>query len=385
MGEKRHDDWDPKDPAVLENQRQTYDEMREKCPVAHSEFMGWSLFRHQDIVAILDDPKTYSNKSQFLAIPNGMDPPVHEQYRKALAPSFAKDQLDKLVPFARKVATDLLISIGAGKELEFLSAFVNPFSMKTLCHFLGWPEQQWESLSNWVHDNQAAAFNRDSATGKDLAELFSKYVKDNLKKYRAISCDENSVTERLLKTEIDGMRLSDEQIVSILRNWVVGHGTVAAGLSILIYHLAQNHKLQDRLRKKTSLIPMAIEEILRVDDPHIANVRVTTREVKLHDRTIPEGESLSLIWVAANRDPRVFNDPNSVEVERDTKKGLVWGKGIHFCLGAPLARLEMRIALEELLSRSRCFELAGRDHQRAVYPSNGFAKLFLYLHKTDFE
>lgn len=385
MSKKQHDDWGPKDPSVLEDQRQAYDEMREKCPVAHSEFMGCSLFRHQDIVTVLDDPKTYSNQSQFLAIPNGMDPPVHGQYREALAPNFTKDQLNKLEPLARKVAADLLISVDAEKEIEFVSAFVTPFSMKTLCHFLGWPEQQWEDLSHWVRDNQEVAFNKDSTTGKALTQLFSEVVKANLEKYRTTSCDGNCVTERLLKTEIDDVQLSDDQIVSILRNWVAGHGTVAAGLSILAYHLAQNFKLQDQLRVKPSLIPLAIEEILRVDDPLVANRRVTTREVKIHDRTIPKGESLSLMWIAANRDPHVFNDPNNVEIERNTKEGLVWGQGIHFCLGAPLARLEMRIALEELLSSSKRFELSGNAHQRAVYPSNGFAKLFLHLHQADLD
>lgn len=374
------DDWDPQNPSNLKNQRRAYDEMREKCPVAHSEFMGWSLFRHQDITAVLDDPETYSNQSRFLAIPNGLDPPVHEQYRQALAPSFVKEQLDRLEPRTRKIAAELLISIHLNEEMEFVSTFATPFSIKTLCSFLGWPEQQWECISGWVHGNQQVAFNRDPATGKALAQLFSEHVKANLDKHRASSRNEADATDRLLKTEIDGVRLSDDQIVSVLRNWAAGHGTVAAGLSILAFHLAQNLKLQDQLRENPSLIPRAIEEILRVDDPLVANRRVTTREVEIQGRTIPKGESLSLMWIAANRDPRVFNDPTIVDIERNTKDGLVWGQGIHLCLGAPLARLEMRIALEELLSRTKYFELVESKQRRAVYPSNGFATLLLHLH-----
>jgi cytochrome P450 len=217
-----------------------------------------------------------------------------------------------------------------------------------------------------------------------LAQLFSEHVKTNLDKHRAAPCDEeDDVKDRLLRTEIDGVRLNDDQIVSLLRNWVAGHGTVAAALSILVFHLAQNIKLQDQLRGKPSLIPMVLEKILRVDDPLVVNRRVTTREVKIHDRTISKGESRSLMWIAANRDPRVFNDTNVVEFERNTKEGLVWGHGIHFCLGTPLARLEMHVVLEELLSRTKRFELVGNNQQRAVYPSNGFAKLFLHLHKAD--
>jgi cytochrome P450 len=147
-------------------------------------------------------------------------------------------------------------------------------------------------------------------------------------------------------------------------------------LGILVLHLAQELELQDRLRSDPSLIPAAIEEILRVDDPFVANRRTTTREVEIQGRTIPKGECLTLMWTAANRDPRAFDDPNTVKIERSTGASLVWGQGIHFCLGAPQARLEMRVALEELLSRTKRFERAG-DAPRAVYPSNGLAELLL--------
>ncbi|KTD20375.1 cytochrome P450, partial [Legionella israelensis] len=109
----------------------------------------------------------------------------------------------------------------------------------------------------------------------------------------------------------------------------------------------------------------------------VANRRVTTREVKIAERTIPQGENLSLMWIAANRDPRVFDESNTIKLERDTKHSLVWGQGIHLCLGAPLARLEMRVVLEELLSQKKYFALAGENQQRANYPGNGFSALFL--------
>jgi cytochrome P450 len=144
-------------------------------------------------------------------------------------------------------------------------------------------------------------------------------------------------------------------------------------------HLAQQPELQARLRSDSSLIPAAIEEILRVDGPLVANRRSTTREVEIQGRTIPKGEYLALMWIAANRDPRAFNDPDTVDIERSTDASLVWGQGVHFCLGASLARLEMRVALEELLSRSERIELATGAPHRAVYPSNGLAALSLRI------
>jgi len=339
--------------------------------------MGWSLFRHADIATVLASPEIYSNVSRFLAIPNGMDPPVHGQYREALTAYFDQEQMATLEPRAREIAANLLGPMLAGGEVEFIDVFAMPFALKTLCAFLGWPEQQWECLGGWTHGSQQAAFSRDQAAGKALASLFSEHVRANLDKHRASPDDVADATDALLRTHVEGEQFNDDQIVSILRNWTAGHGTVAAGLGILVLHLAQEHELQDRLRSHPSLIPAAIEEILRVDDPLVANRRTTTRGVEIQGRAIPMGENLTLMWIAANRDPRAFDDPNAVKIERSTGAGLVWGQGIHLCLGAPLARLEMRVALEELLSRTKRFEFAGDALRRAVYPSNGLAALLL--------
>lgn len=375
MNEEQHDDWNPLDASILEDQRRAYDEMRERCPVAHSEFMGWSLFRHEDVATVLADPKAYSNASRFLAIPNGMDPPVHGRYREALAANFDQVQMARLEPRAREIAANLLVPMLANGEVEFIEAFATPFTLKTLCTLLGWPEQQWECLGGWVHGSQQAAFNKDSSAGKALASLFSEHVKANLDTHRTSTNDVSDATDALLKTEVDGVRFDDEQIVSVLRNWTAGHGTVAAGLGILVLHLAQKRELQNRLRSDPSLIPATIEEILRVDGPLVANPRTTTQEVMIQGRTIPKGEHLTLMWIAANRDPYAFDDPNAVKIDRNTDASLVWGQGIHLCQGAPLAKLEMRVALEELLLRTKHFELADDVLRRAVYPSNGLAAL----------
>lgn len=377
MNDGQHDDWNPRDASIQEDQRRAYDEMRERCSVAHSEFLGWSLFRHEDIVTVLADPKTYSNVSRFLAIPNGMDPPAHGRYRKVLAAFFDQEQMSRIEPRAREIAVNLLGPMLSDDEVEFVGAFATPFVLKVLCALLGWPEQQWECLGGWTHGTQQAAFSRDQAAGKALASLFSEHVKANLDMHRASPDDVVDATDALLATTIDGERLDDDRIVSILRNWTAGHGTVAAGLGIVVLHLALDPELQNRLRSDPSLIPAAIEEILRVDDPLVANRRTTTREVEIQGRTIPKGENLTLMWIAANRDPRAFDDPNTVRIERRTGASLVWGQGIHVCLGAPLARLEMRVALEELLSRTKRLDLASDAPRRAVYPGNGLAALLL--------
>ena len=380
MSDKRQNDWNPLEASILKDQREGYDEIRQRCPVAYSEFMGWSLFRHEDVATAIADPETYSNESPFPAIPNGMDPPAHGAFRKALQPNFDQAQMSSLEPDARKIAAHFLEPLLSGTEVEFIGGFATPFAFATLCAQLGWPQEQWRFLAGWAQDSQEAALDRDPVVGKALADRFSEHVKESLDKRRVSSLNTSDATDALMSTEVDGIRIDDDQIVSILRNWTAGHGTVAAGLGILVLHLAQDTELQNRLRSDPSLVSAAIEEILRVDGPLVANPRTTKREVKIHGRSIPKGERLTLMWIATNRDPAVFDEPDVVKIERDRTDSLVWGQGIHLCQGAPLARLEMRVAIEELLSKTEHFELSGDDiPRRAAYPSNGLASLVLKL------
>ncbi len=379
MTHDQQEDWNPLDAAVLGDQRQAYDRMREQCPVAHSKFMGWSLFRHEDVVAVLADPATFINTSRFPAIPNGLNPPEHGPYNAALAAFFSSEDMAKLESDTRATATQLLEPLYHSGEVEFIEAFVAPFAFKTLCAWLGWPDSQWQQLASWVAGNEQVAFSGDAAAGKKLADGFATQVLDNLNAHRMARNSPVDATVRLLVTRVNNARLSDEVITTILRNWVAGHGTVADALGIVVMHLARNAALQEQLRRAPALIPAAIETILRTDGPLVANKRMTTREVEFQGRLIPKDASLSLMWIAANRDPRAFPDPDGVEPARANAASLAWGQGIHLCLGAPLARLEMRLALEGLLARTMRFELTRPEPVRKVYPGNGLAALHLRL------
>lgn len=377
MSEKPRPDWNPTDPSILRDQRRAYDEMRERCPVAYSEFLDWSLFRHEDVVDVVDNPPTYSNVSRHLAIPNGMDPPEHTPYRRALEPYFTDEQMAAFEPCCRPIAVDLVQELLARGEGDFVTEFAEPFALKTLCTFLGWPIETWERLLGWTHANQQAVFSRDSEVGKALARIFTAYVNEALQLHRAVGARaHDDVTSRLMATVVEGKQLNDDEIVSILRNWTAGHGTVAAGLSISMLHLAEHRDVQHHLRDEPQLLPAAIDEILRVDGPLVANRRTTTGDVEIEGRPIGAGERLSLIWTAANRDPRTFDHPDEVRFDRDQSTNLLYGKGIHYCLGASLARLEMRVALEELLGRTSRIELSDAEQPgRMTFPSNGLLTL----------
>lgn len=379
MSQDLHNDWNPLDDATLRDQRSAFDKMREHCPVAQSNLLGWSVFRHEDVTALLNDPGTFINASTFPSIPNGLNPPEHGFWYQALARSFDKVPMARLEPRIRQLAEHLLEPSNVSGEVEVVAALITPFVFQSLCALLDWPMQQWRTLAIWVHNNQELALNADAVAGKALAESFVALVQANLKSHRATTSSTLSATDELLQTSVNDQRLTDETITTILRNWVAGHGTTADALSIVLRHVAQDSTLQKHLRRVPALIPPAVEEILRMDGPLVANRRTTTREVELRGRMIPKDASVSLMWIAANRDPRAFKDAGEFDLARDTSSSLVWGQGIHLCMGAPLARLEIRVVLEELLARTTHIEMASADPVRKVYPGNGYASLHLRL------
>ena len=180
---------------------------------------------------------------------------------------------------------------------------------------------------------------------------------------------------------MNGTPLTDGEIVSVLRNWTVGEvGSISSALGILAHHLAVHRGLQQRLRAQSSLLPPAIDEILRICGPLVASRRTATRDVEIRGRHIAAGERITLMWVSANRDERVFEQPEEVRLDRDPELSLLYGKGIHVCPGAPLARLELRVVLEELFRHADRVELdPTRPPQMDVYPQNGFASLYVAL------
>lgn len=383
MSDRTVPEWDPRDAAVLNDQRRAYDDMRERCPVAHSDYLDWSLFRHEDISGVLADPATYSNASRHRAIPNGMDLPEHTLYRRMLETYFTTERMAAFEPHCRQIAVEMVQTLleRDDKEVEFIAEFAEPFPLMAFCALLGWPVEHWQRLRGWNHANQQMAFTQDRVAGKALAADFDGYVGEALRTHREAGSEaDNDVTGELMKTKVEGALLSDDDIVSLLRNWIAGHGTVAAALGNVMHYLAQHADVQAQLRREPAELPTAIDEILRVDDPLVMNRRTTTRAVEIGGRTIGAGEKLTLIWIAANRDGRVFDDPEEVCFNRDSGANLVFGAGIHDCVGAPMARLELRIAVEELLARTSRIELSGAEPpSRAVVPSNGLRTMFLRL------
>lgn len=383
MNDKSKPDWDPRSEDVLRDQRAAYDQMRERCPVAYSEFMQWSLFRHEDVTRVLHDHETFSNAvSQHLSVPNGMDPPEHTPYRRIIEPYFAPQRMDAFEPACREIAAELVQGALASGEVELMADFALPFAVQVQCAFLGWLPTLHEPLVRWTQKNYAATLAQDRQALSELAREFEGFIDDMIEtRLQAGARPEDDVTAALMHEKVWGRPLSNEEIASILRNWTAGEiGTLSAAVGILAHYIAEHPELQGQLRAQPSLLPAAIDEILRIHGPLAANRRVTTRPVEIGGRKIDAGERISLIWIAANRDGRVFEDPDSFCLDRDPDKNLLYGAGIHVCPGAPLARMELRVAMEELLERtSRIQPVPDKSPTNAVYPASGFAALPLQI------
>lgn len=384
MTNSRKQDWDPRSEAVLRDQNAAYDDMRKRCPVAHSDFLQWSVFRHRDVLRVLEDHETFSSVvSRHPAVPNGMDPPEHTQYRRVLEPCFSEARMKAFEPVCRAHAADLVAALPRGSTFDWIERFAEPFAVRCQCAFLGWPEDLGVAIRDWTRRNHAATLAADRPTLGAIAREFRGYVGELLAARRREGvARRNDALALLLESEVEGRPLSDDELSSVLRNWTVGEvGSLTASSGILVHSLAGNTPLQDQLRASPSLVPAAVEELLRIYGPLVANRRRATRDVEIGGRLVSAGEQVSVNWVSANRDEEVFEDPEQVRLDRDQGPSLLFGAGIHVCPGAPLARLEMRVATEELLRATRALEVSeGAEPRKAVYPANGFDFLPVRLH-----
>lgn len=375
-------DWDPRSPAVLADQRRAYDRMRERCPVAHSDYLQWSVFRHADVVRILHDHATFSSQaSSHLSVPNSMDPPEHSAYRAIIERYFTAERMSAFEPVCRAIADELAAVALSGEEVELMGSFAQPFALRIQCAFMGWPLSLQEPLLSWATRNSQATLQRDRTALAALAAEFEELVAGLLAQRRSTEGPAPGVTSELMNERVHGRPLSDGEMASILRNWTVGEiGTIAASVGIIGEFLASHPQVQQQLRDDPSLLWKANDEILRIHGPLVDNRRRTTCPVQIGERQLAADQRVTINWISANRDPDVFADPDQFSLERDPSLNLLYGAGVHVCPGAPLARMELVIIIGKLLEHtSQLALIEDQPPTLASYPSSGFASLPLRL------
>lgn len=374
-------DWQPEQEALTQDQRAAYDGMRERCPVAYSDFFNWSVFRHQDVMRTLLEDQVFSNRvSQYVSVPNGMDVPEHTPYRRLIEPYFSSAEVARFKVVCQETAAQLVN--GLGNDVEVMSELAEPFAARIQCAFMGWSQELAPTLLDWLVRNNAAALTRDRTKLKAYAQEFNALIKRELDARRNAP-KEQDVTTRLLHEQVNGRALNDDEIASILRNWTVGEvGTIANSIGIIIQFLATHSDVLAEVRAKPERLYYANNEILRLHNPLVDNRRITICPVTLSGRELPAGSRLTINWVSANRDPEVFPQADTFRWGRDEGKNLLYGAGVHICPGAEMAQMELVVIIRALLQATTNLMLnKDKTPVPARYPRSGYENLHVVLAK----
>ncbi|MEU6115269.1 cytochrome P450 [Streptomyces sp. NPDC047117] len=349
--------FDHHDPEFTpEIAHQVHQALREQGRVARTEAYGgaWVLSRYQDVLRALTEDGTFSSGSGIFFpraegtprfAPLEYDPPEHTFFRALMRPAFVRAQVARLAPRVREVVSGLvapLVSRGGG---DLVRELCTPLPLVVLGLAVGFTEEAQRRLRDLTRNMWARMPKDGSAAGfwPQMEELLQSEIRQARKR------DGGDFLARLVRAERAGRPLTDAELRVMLVGFAVGgHQTTLNALAHLLWTLAGDRALQDRLRDRPELMPAAAEEALRLWTPADHSTRVTTREVEIDGVTIPAGDRVILLTGAANRDPAVFPDPAEFRLDRPPNLHLTFGRGIHFCIGAPLARLEFRLVLEEL-------------------------------------
>ena len=334
----------------------------------------YTLSRHADVKAALLDIETFSSEfgqGPRFTQPGGMlsDPPEHTRFRRIVQRAFKPTQIAALRPRAEAIARELLDAVH-GEALELHDEFAFPLPVILISQMLGVPPSEREQFKRWS-DVSVAAMGMSDPTplAAELAEL-GKYLFRAVSEHREKPRGGDLIDQLVAAAEADD-GLSNAQLVGVVSQLLGGgNETTTSLITNLVWRLLEEPARWAALRANPELVPDAIEESLRYDPPVLGLFRSTTRDVSLHGVTIPRGAKVMLHYAAANRDPAMFSEPDRFRLDRpraEASEHLAFGLGVHFCLGAALARLEAETALRALLERFRELSLAGSGERIAPF------------------
>jgi len=374
-------EYDPFSPAFQADPYPVYRWMRDEAPVFHSEKWGWwALSRFDDVRAAATDPDrflsyegididdTAKDQSGPGFLPD-IDNPRHDQVRKVVQPYFLPRRIAAREPAIREVVRGLVARWRDRGEVDLAQELAWPMPNEVFFTVLGLPGSQEEGraqLDRWVHELKDRRPDDPSLTpvAKAATAGIQNYFVELLQDRRRNPRED--VVSELVRAEIDGVPFADQhltpasEILGLMMVLFLGGVESTAGLTGSLFKLlAENPDQRELLRRDPSLAADAVEETIRHSSPLQLAGRTTSREVTLHGVTIPAGGRVVLVYGAANRDERQFADPDRFDVTRGRMRHLGFGEGRHGCLGAPLARLEAKVALEEALPVLGDYTLAG--------------------------
>jgi cytochrome P450 len=362
-----------------------YAQIRERCPVARVEGMlggFWAVLDHDLIVEAALDTTTFSNVVPFFKTirpPLECDPPEHTAHRRMLNPYFSQAAMRSLEEPLRRSARELLEPLVASGSCDFAREFSHPYPTRALCLLLAVPEEDWRLINDWALRVDEIGGTTPPGSPERLAvgEELRPYMTDLIESRRARPGED--VVSALVAGDPELQPLDDEAILGIVMMLLsAGHNTTTSAIGSTVLRLAVDPGLQRAVREDPGLIPPLTEEVVRVDAPQQAMRRIATRDTELGGRRIGAGDWVWLVFGSGNLDPKAIDDPAELRLERKPNRHLGFGRGIHQCVGAPLARLEVRVALELLFELTSDMRLAGIV-VRPEWPRLGVTSLPLLL------
>ena len=348
-----------------------YARLRREAPVARNEALGyWALSRHADVVEVSKAPERFCSAKGILTFEIGVeypspptmmhtDPPEHTTYRKIVSPGFRPSVMRRVEEDVRRRTIALLDAVEAGVVTDVVPTIAVPLPLQVIAALLGIPEADLDRFFEWSEASIPGSNDWPREKRQALMAEMHAYLLDAVRTRR--DDPHEDVVSVVGQVEVDGRRLTDEELVMFLNQLLVaGNETTRNAMSGGLAALARNPEQWQRLVDDRGLIPTAVEEILRWTTPVIYFMRTATQDTQIRGVPIAAGDPVVLLYASANRDEEEYGPTaDRFDVGRTPNHHVALGFGTHFCLGAALARLELRILLEELVDRFRSIEPGG--------------------------
>jgi len=364
------DDFDHMDPAWVADPYPIWDDLRTRCPVAHSDRYGgvWLPTRHDDIAAIAYDTDHFSSRGVIVselkpiieapvgpAPPITSDPPFHTLARRLLLPAFSPRAIAAWEPATRELCRDLLDRLGEAGECDAAADYAQHIPPSVIARMLGLPPEDDGVFRDFVHHVIETVDAEPEVRQAGFAR-FDAYLDAHIADHAARPRDD--LISFLLGAEIDGLRLSPTHVRgTVVLLLIAGVDTTWSAIGAALWHLGTHADDRRRLAAEPELMDRAVEELLRAYAP-VTMARLVAQDVELGGCPMKAGDWVLLPFPAANRDPGFFERAGEVVIDRELNRHASFGLGIHRCLGSNLARLELRVAIEEWLRRFPDFEVA---------------------------
>ena len=366
-------DFDHTDPRWTENPFPIWDELRVVSPVVHTDrFLGCYLpTTYEAVREIAHDTEHFSSRRVLVrderpevtrnaAPPITSDPPDHKPAKQLLLPPFTPDAMKKLEPRVRAICNELIDGFIADGKCDAAARYTKHVPVRTIAHMLGIPEKDGDLFIQWIHQILELGIKDESMLMQAVQEM-SAYFAGHIEARKQRPTDDLISTLMRARDKI-GQPLDDSHVMGSLRLILIaGIDTTWSAIGASLWHLAQHPADCVRLIAEPTLMPTAIEELLRAYSP-VTRAREVVKETVVSGCPVKPGNMVLLSFPAANRDPAMFPDADKVVIDRRENRHAAFGLGIHRCVGSNLARMEMTVAIEEWLKRIPDFRLdpAGR-------------------------